>query len=555
MELAVTRTDRVMTVNTSAFTIGPLPDTPDNQQGLIVLLREFRDATGQPLFPHRTLAAIVGSTNRQASSEHCEQFRACDRELFSFLQRRRKVDGAVVEAAQSILEKEPLISTTALAEQVGAKLQRSDLTVANMDAALDQIPCRVARQAMRGQIETGAAHWSEQPLLEAAMSALTETPSAPDQASLLDKLRANGLEVPSEAAPNPDVAATPPESVVRGLLTPDQPLSAIPIIWQIVVFCLTLFYRGVPLSVLGAWLAVHKTTVLRRMTGLAIALWTPIQDHIRRAVTAHTIYVDEKWLKIRGRWHYWFVVLDAATELPVLAFLTARRNHWACRWLFVSLKRMGKNVAVVVTDGMAAYGEAFTAVFAGGKHVLCLFHYKQAVTVWLKKNVSDPNKLAAAKKRMKALVDTVDPRTFQRRLTALIADAANLGIENWIPLIKQKMDALLPAIRRNNIPTTTNAIERFFRAFNRFYKTKNGFFTVESAGRELIIFMLMYVMIIQPTSGQAPIEAIWPDANRTPLYRLINNPLLLFSQPETAKYLQNCQALAALPEQKAAQMP
>jgi len=28
------------------------------------------------------------------------------------------------------------------------------------------------------------------------------------------------------------------------------------------------------------------------------------------------VYVDEKWLKIRGRWQYWFVVLDVTTELP-----------------------------------------------------------------------------------------------------------------------------------------------------------------------------------------------------------------------------------------------
>jgi hypothetical protein len=33
------------------------------------------------------------------------------------------------------------------------------------------------------------------------------------------------------------------------------------------------------------------------------------------------------------------------------------------------------------------------------------------------------------------------------------------------------------------IPTTTNAIERFFRAFNRFYKVRCGFFSVLSASR------------------------------------------------------------------------
>ena len=51
-----------------------------------------------------------------------------------------------------------------------------------------------------------------------------------------------------------------------------------------------------------------------------------------------------------------------------------------------------------------------------------------------------------------------------------------------------------------------------------------GFFTVVSARRELILFLLMYVFIRQPESGKAPIEAIMPEANRMPLYQLINDP-------------------------------
>jgi hypothetical protein len=51
-----------------------------------------------------------------------------------------------------------------------------------------------------------------------------------------------------------------------------------------------------------------------------------------------------------------------------------------------------------------------------------------------------------------------------------------------------------------------------------------GFFTVTSAKRELIFFLLMYVFIRQPESGKAPIESIMPEASRMPLYQLINDP-------------------------------
>ena len=33
------------------------------------------------------------------------------------------------------------------------------------------------------------------------------------------------------------------------------------------------------------------------------------------------VYIDEKWIKIKGQWHYWFVVLDHTTGLPIGAEL------------------------------------------------------------------------------------------------------------------------------------------------------------------------------------------------------------------------------------------
>jgi hypothetical protein len=74
------------------------------------------------------------------------------------------------------------------------------------------------------------------------------------------------------------------------------------------------------------------------------------------------------------------------------------------------------------------------------------------------------------------------------------------------------------------LPSTTNAIERFFRAFQRFYRTRGGFHSVLSAKRELLLFLVVYVFTQHATAGQAPIETILPEARRMPLYRLINDP-------------------------------
>ena len=74
------------------------------------------------------------------------------------------------------------------------------------------------------------------------------------------------------------------------------------------------------------------------------------------------------------------------------------------------------------------------------------------------------------------------------------------------------------------LPSTTNAIERFFRTFQRFYTTRGGFHSVRSAKRQLLLFLVVSVFTQHATTGQAPIEGIMPEARSMPLYRLINDP-------------------------------
>ena len=90
--------------------------------------------------------------------------------------------------------------------------------------------------------------------------------------------------------------------------------------------------------------------------------------------------------------------------------------------------------------------------------------------------------------------------------------------------MEAKLPALICSVGSTRLPSTTNAIERFFRAFERFYKTRRGFHSVLSAKREPLLFLVVYVFTQRDATGQAPIEVIVPEARRMPLYRLINDP-------------------------------
>jgi transposase-like protein len=478
---------------------------PSNRHVAVVWFRLLVDEHGQSLFTLQELATIVGSSNRQAASQHLEDFRQCGADMRAFVLRKRKVDAAVVEGVLAELLQTPLAGPTELAPRVNARLSRHDLTVANIEGALEQISCVPVLRTLRRQLEVGAVHYQEASLLGEMLESLSLPAPPPAGWSVPTADRGMRLADPTALA---------------ALVTPDLPLAQVPGSLCSLTFLMTLFYWNVPLSVLGRWCGVHKTTVLRWVLGLALALWPVVAQWIVERVKAPMVYVDEKWLKLRGRWHYWFVVLDVHTELPVLAALLPSRSQWACRWVGRQLRLLKKVPQVIITDGLQAY--AYLAPSA--KHVLCRFHHQQGVTHWLKQHFATAAEINARKPAMKRLFQTRDKRTVRRRLARLRERAPTLGITPWVSRVDEKLPELICTVGSVRLPSTSNAVERFFRAFQRFYRTRGGFHSVLSAKRELLLFLVVYMFTQHATTGQAPIEVIMPEARRMPVYRLINDP-------------------------------
>ena len=136
---------------------------------------------------------------------------------------------------------------------------------------------------------------------------------------------------------------------------------------------------------------------------------------------------------MRGKWYYWFVVLDAETELPILASLLGTTNKWSCRWIGIKLKQIGKIPGVIITDGLLGYN-SLCSLIEGVKHILCHFHHQQGVTRWLKKRYKEDKDIDTRKPLMKLMTkifQTKDKRTVRRRLGKLKDSSESLGIQEW----------------------------------------------------------------------------------------------------------------------------
>ena len=246
-----------------------LPDTPSNRHLTLIWFRLLVDAHGKPLFTLQELATIVGSTNRQAASQHLEDFRQCGADMRAFVLRKRKVDAAVVEGVLHELLQTPLAGPTELMPRVQARLSRQDLTVANIECALEQISCVPVLRTLRRQLETGTIQYQEAALLAEILESLS-----PPDASARWCGGAQRRARDADRGPHRARRAGDPGSAARAG-------ARLPLLADLA--CMTLFYWNVPLSVLGRWCGVHKTTILRWVLGLALALWPLICQWIGAA--------------------------------------------------------------------------------------------------------------------------------------------------------------------------------------------------------------------------------------------------------------------------------
>jgi len=124
--------------------------------------------------------------------------------------------------------------------------------------------------------DKGKAHYQEEYLLTEMMRSFSP-----------DLGQKTGIEIPESQG----MTISDPTSIKK-LITPDTSLFSVKESLKWVVYCMVLYYYGLPLSVLGSWLNVHKTTILRWMFGLCQELFPYVYKWIIAKVKAKVVYIE-----------------------------------------------------------------------------------------------------------------------------------------------------------------------------------------------------------------------------------------------------------------------
>ncbi|MCP4376794.1 MAG: hypothetical protein GY794_11540 [bacterium] len=399
------------------------PETGKNTRVLWLLLRAFHDPdTGKLIFTHGHITKAFHDKRRQ-NIQHVErEFNACGGDIPAYLQRKCHVDSSVVEAVADVLRQHPLAPATKLCPLVLERLNRTDVTPANIRKALQQMPCLVIRPILQRQWERGEFNPTETLLLQLALAALQET-SSPSSSSIADTLSTLGLE-PADPDGAQEVQQQQAEAVPT-LLDARATLAAqVPVKIRLMVVAFTLSYWKAPAvsdGLVDGCFAQHGLELGHRS---AVVVYPIVNAWIVTKAEAIGLAVDEKWLTIKKTWHSWCVSIDEATGLPVAMEQLHTRTTWACCRFLLTLKHLGLRPRAIITDGLDGYASSIPAIFPSAQHLLCLFHHQQGVTRWLRDHAGDlPKKVVATlKRKMNRVVHTCDPRTALRRLNRFTSE-------------------------------------------------------------------------------------------------------------------------------------
>lgn len=518
-------------------------DGSANRRGVMIFLRSLYRADGTPFMTFEQIAGLMGYPDRRNVHNYWMDFCACDQDMLAYLERRKKVDAQVVEACEQIWCAHPLWSVQAVQAEVISSLgeEGKALSEQNIRCAGEEVSFLKIQRSLKKQVQEGSVHYSEAGLLS-AMADFVEGHTALSALPVPLALEGTGpLQASCSYDPAVEAAVC---SLEETLFEGDSHAAALQGLWQgrlgQMLLAFVLYYHGISLSTLGAWFGVNKTTVMRWLIPFSRLDWQKYVQASGRYFSG-VMAVDEKWIQIDGTWHYLFAAVDQLSGMPLHVCLLPSNSGAFCRMFLLQLKALGYRPKAIITDGWDAYAKAIVSVFPGCEHLLCRFHALKAAFRRLKGAGLSFKEQTAWGKKMAELFHTRDKRTVKRRLSKLEQNAQGTPVEGVIGRLLEKLPRLLPAIGSSFRPSTANAAEQFFSAFDRFYRSKGPFQSKESAEKHIGLFLIGYVFQVRSQEaiaahqGKCPLQQAGYKVAHLPFFHLINRPRLRLLQDGIAK--------------------
>lgn len=255
-----------------------LADTSNNRKVLYVLLRLLKTENSTNLVTFQGISALFGLKSRQDSNNYFREFLACGEDLLSYLKRKKHLEGAFPLLEKQVLEM-PLLSVSEqykVFSKAHPEYKMSYLTFQKYFSRLDTQKLKKRYDELISQKECQPD--KERFLKEILADDGTSHKTRRKIVSVFPELEPEEREVKQEVLFHQNMKSSGKYFLLIFLVACGLNFEVLSLLF------------GVSKATVHNWF--YKLSFLKRLILDSIKWWSGI------------ISVDEKWVKINGKWHY-----------------------------------------------------------------------------------------------------------------------------------------------------------------------------------------------------------------------------------------------------------
>jgi len=220
-----------------------------------------------------------------------------------------------------------------------------------------------------------------------------------------------------------------------------------------------LYQSGISQGDLSKYFGISKGSVHNYIYRFAL----PIQGWLLSNIDKWSgkICIDEKWIKVAGKWQYVLTAVDAISGIPLLS--KRFRSVDTCAWVafLKEFRAIYGKPQLITSDGSGAIAKAIILVFKGKvRHQLCWFHKLKNLYKHIYANIKEQTlQQKATRLALNAFHNTYGS---SRKKAAKTLANINCG-----PLNRYIHNSILKPWRQLTLCLTSNAAERYNRKIQK----------------------------------------------------------------------------------------
>lgn len=420
-----------------------LPATKSNTRFLYILLRMLCDENGNRLLSFQIIANLLNFESRQNIHNFWREYVACSEEILDYLTRKVELKKAVPLIQKTILSNILLPLSQHYRDFVKA-YPHLEMCYSTFSKYATKINSNSLLEEVQKLFKEASTKLNVEHLLQ-LIASQEKAPIVCDR--LLELIDSNTQKSP-KTSHNIELSR-----------------------FNLCMFVNFLVGSAVSYQTIATLLDVSKGTVHNLLYEI-----TDLKSLIINSISkwSGSISIDEKYIKIKGVWHYVISIVDLKTGIPLYWDVYDSIKKESYQQCFLMFKQLYGTPKLIVSDGSKSLAAARKMVFPNVKAQLCMFHKIRN----LMKRLYESKIPYHQKEKLKIKILKV----FRRKTTGGrkkgIRDCSSILPSPAAEYLKHNVLAYWSLLRNG---LTANTSERFNRKIEKVCSVRYGLQSINSA--------------------------------------------------------------------------